>query len=66
VHNRGWGPQLEDALFANGVTGHYRFFNTGPAEQTVSHLATPAPTHHAVQTPWPDAERLKVNTADAR
>jgi len=25
VHNRGWGPQLEDALFANQMTGHYRF-----------------------------------------
>jgi uncharacterized protein len=25
VHNRGWGPLLEDALFANEVTGHYRF-----------------------------------------
>jgi uncharacterized protein len=25
VHNRGWGPQLEDALFANEMTGHYRF-----------------------------------------
>jgi uncharacterized protein YijF (DUF1287 family) len=25
VHNRGWGPQLEDALFADQITGHYRF-----------------------------------------
>jgi uncharacterized protein YijF (DUF1287 family) len=25
VHNRGWGPQLEDALFADRITGHYRF-----------------------------------------
>jgi uncharacterized protein len=25
VHNRGWGPQLEDALFVDRVTGHYRF-----------------------------------------
>lgn len=24
VHNRGWGPQLEDALFVDPVTGHYR------------------------------------------
>lgn len=28
VHNRGWGPQLEDALFASDVTGHYRFART--------------------------------------
>ncbi len=65
VHNRGWGPQLEDALFANGMTGHYRFMSTAPAEQTVSHPA-PLATHHAAQTPWPDAKRLRVDTADAR
>jgi hypothetical protein len=25
VHNRAWGPTIEDALFANEITGHYRF-----------------------------------------
>jgi uncharacterized protein len=25
LHNRGWGPQLEDALFVDKITGHYRF-----------------------------------------
>ena len=25
IHNRGWGPQLEDALFVDQITGHYRF-----------------------------------------
>ena len=25
VHNRGWGPQLEDALFVDEMTGHYRY-----------------------------------------
>lgn len=29
VHNRAWGPQLEDALFVNEITGHYRY--RGPA-----------------------------------
>ena len=24
VHNRGWGPQLEDGLFVDEITGHYR------------------------------------------
>jgi uncharacterized protein YijF (DUF1287 family) len=24
AHNRGWGPQLEDALFVDRITGHYR------------------------------------------
>ena len=26
VHNRGWGPQLEDALFVDEITGHYRYY----------------------------------------
>ncbi len=30
VHNRGWGPELEDALFVDQITGHYRY--RGPAE----------------------------------
>jgi uncharacterized protein YijF (DUF1287 family) len=30
VHNRGWGPQIEDALFFNQITGHYRY--SGPAQ----------------------------------
>lgn len=25
IHNRGWGPQIEDALFVDKITGHYRF-----------------------------------------
>lgn len=25
VHNRGWGVQLEDALFVDKITGHYRY-----------------------------------------
>jgi uncharacterized protein YijF (DUF1287 family) len=32
VHNRGWGPQLEDALFVDRITGHYRY--TGPRTTT--------------------------------
>ncbi len=31
VHNRGWGPQLEDALFYNRITGHYRY--SGPVQE---------------------------------
>ncbi|HRD77216.1 MAG TPA: DUF1287 domain-containing protein, partial [Hyphomicrobiaceae bacterium] len=30
VHNRGWGPQLEDALFADQITGHYRYTGVLP------------------------------------
>lgn len=25
IHNRGWGPQHEDGLFVDKITGHYRF-----------------------------------------
>lgn len=25
IHNRGWGVQLEDALFVDKITGHYRY-----------------------------------------
>jgi uncharacterized protein YijF (DUF1287 family) len=41
VHNRGWGPQLEDALFADRITGHYRFH---PSRTTLGFSLTfPAP-----------------------
>ncbi|MCB1521668.1 MAG: DUF1287 domain-containing protein [Hyphomicrobiaceae bacterium] len=30
VHNRGWGPMLEDALFVDAITGHYRIRDAGP------------------------------------
>ena len=36
VHNRGWGPQLEDALLANPMTGHYRFMSASPAEEPLA------------------------------
>jgi uncharacterized protein YijF (DUF1287 family) len=34
VHNRGYGPQLEDALFVDRITGHYRY--TGPPAQATA------------------------------
>ena len=30
AHNRGWGVQLEDALFVDQMTGHYRFRGLPP------------------------------------
>jgi uncharacterized protein YijF (DUF1287 family) len=41
VHNRGWGPQLEDALFVDKITGHYRF--TPNRHQPVLEASRPAP-----------------------
>jgi uncharacterized protein YijF (DUF1287 family) len=33
IHNRGWGPQQEDGLFVDEITGHYRFSGLkGPTE----------------------------------
>ena len=47
VHNRGWGPQLEDALFVDRITGHYRF--NGAAQIAASPLFTPRSGQSAVQ-----------------
>jgi uncharacterized protein YijF (DUF1287 family) len=50
VHNRGWGPQLEDALFVDQITGHYRYDGPAPARQaadagTLAAPMIPAPTN---------------------
>lgn len=34
IHNRGWGPQLEDGLFVDQITGHYRFTGLRSAPST--------------------------------
>lgn len=36
VHNRGWGPQLEDALFVDEITGHYRYRGPAPMESAAA------------------------------
>lgn len=47
VHNRGWGPQLEDALFVDKITGHYRFHPAAPAP-AVAKAAPAAPAAAAL------------------
>jgi uncharacterized protein YijF (DUF1287 family) len=42
VHNRGWGPQLEDALFVDRITGHYRFTTKGRDVIAVTTARSPA------------------------
>ncbi|HRN89151.1 DUF1287 domain-containing protein [Hyphomicrobium sp.] len=47
VHNRGWGPQLEDALFVDQITGHYRYRGPMPvqearAQEAAAPLLSPA------------------------
>jgi uncharacterized protein YijF (DUF1287 family) len=39
IHNRGWGPQLEDALFVDEITGHYRY--SGPSQTRNADNAAP-------------------------
>ncbi len=47
VHNRGWGPQLEDGLFVDEITGHYRYDGGSddgrelPASLPVATISTP-------------------------
>lgn len=43
VHNRGWGPQLEDALFVDRITGHYRLVLPITAEAAVAQGPTAMP-----------------------
>jgi uncharacterized protein YijF (DUF1287 family) len=48
IHNRGWGPQMEDALFVDQITGHYRYF--GPILSAASPFANPeAPKAPAIR-----------------
>ncbi|MFA5951425.1 MAG: DUF1287 domain-containing protein [Hyphomicrobium sp.] len=35
IHNRGWGPQLEDGLFVDEITGHYRYSGARRAPASV-------------------------------
>lgn len=57
VHNRGWGPQLEDALFVDRITGHYRY--TGPRRPEAVPAASPplAATVRPPTRPQPHAVR---------
>jgi uncharacterized protein YijF (DUF1287 family) len=41
IHNRGWGPQLEDGLFVDQITGHYRY-RPSAAVRNASQAPAPA------------------------
>lgn len=45
AHNRGWGSQLEDALFVDKITGHYRY--VGKPEPPMATAATAKAAHQA-------------------
>ncbi len=48
IHNRGWGAQIEDALFVDKITGHYRYTGAEPAISTIraARLGMRAKTRH--------------------
>lgn len=46
VHNRGWGPQLEDALFIDEITGHYRYRGPAAARNAAKEDAGASPVIH--------------------
>jgi uncharacterized protein YijF (DUF1287 family) len=62
VHNRGWGPQLEDALFAREITGHYRFTGMTPGREAEM-PSKGAPGRGADQSPLSPHVRLSANSA---
>jgi uncharacterized protein YijF (DUF1287 family) len=65
VHNRGWGPQLEDALFAREITGHYRFTSMPPPGQAETPVPAPTAGRRAEQSPAP-APRVRLSANRAR
>lgn len=56
VHNRGWGPQLEDALFASQVTGHFRFMPAQAADEAAERDGAPFAKHAAAEAPIAGAD----------
>jgi uncharacterized protein YijF (DUF1287 family) len=69
VHNRGWGPQLEDALFVDRITGHYRFTGAPHLMATAGRgtmpVAAGTPPSFAVPSARTDATAAKARRADA-
>ena len=59
VHNRGYGAQLEDALFVDRITGHYRYM--GPAGAT----AKPAAASTSAAAPDAPIVRASLPTRQA-
>ncbi len=64
VHNRGWGVQLEDALFVDKITGHYRY--VGRAKPAADALAAVRPSPSISAKPAlstnAEAQRIKPKT----
>lgn len=65
VHNRGYGPQLEDALFVDRITGHYRYM--GPPPQAAdAKPVTPAGERSAASVDRIERASYPASTAAIR
>jgi uncharacterized protein YijF (DUF1287 family) len=65
VHNRGWGVQIEDALFVDRITGHYRYHPAPDAPGPIAAAATRP--RHAVSSqhkPSPPLQSLRTAGTD--
>lgn len=66
IHNRGWGPQQEDALFVDEITGHYRFRSLDVrAEATLRGVTRPFGTlpRSASELPVPASARKPASSS---
>ena len=58
VHNRGYGAQLEDALFVDRITGHYRYMGPPvPATQPRSASTASTEARPVVRASFPQRAR---------
>jgi uncharacterized protein YijF (DUF1287 family) len=59
IHNRGWGPQQEDGLFVDEITGHYRFSGMRTAAVSKAPVAAPKPKKETfLQSVRPSAKKV--------
>ncbi len=62
IHNRGWGPQQEDGLFVDEITGHYRFSGLKGAATAAQAPAPPTAGKSAPDTAKRAPSRPVVRT----
>ncbi len=67
IHNRGWGPQMEDALFVDRITGHYRYQGPNARPEMKSAESSAAPGSFTKErTTLGSARVLKASFASSR
>ncbi len=65
IHNRGWGPQIEDGLFVDQITGHYRFSGLAAGTVRTAAKAGTEPVVAAIPAPAPATATLSAVKAPA-